>query len=227
MVKSPLVSDWYDSIFSNYETMAKSTTFSAPFLRSSLPPDTKILCPGIYFRVNKTDIENQYALYSRTCSYVSYIIVGVNFTVSYAPVGGIFISYNHHCHCICRRINYFLLDISNAFQNISIPNPEEMLYLSLPHLYLEWFKIKWSKHPLASRNKNEIWIQAIKSIQGTKPSVKLWFDLLKEILVIVKIIRSSSYHAVFPWFYMNYKYFLVVETYYISWQHRIWFSLKD
>ena len=46
--------------------MAKSTTFSAPFLRSSLPPDTKISRPKIYFRVQTTDIENQYGLYSRT-----------------------------------------------------------------------------------------------------------------------------------------------------------------
>ena len=41
VVKSPHISACYDSIFSNHEKMAKSTTFSAPFLRSSLPPDKK------------------------------------------------------------------------------------------------------------------------------------------------------------------------------------------
>ena len=51
--KSLLISDWYDPMFSNYEKMAKSTTFSAPFLCSSLPPDTKILRPGISYKVKQ------------------------------------------------------------------------------------------------------------------------------------------------------------------------------
>ena len=71
VVKIPLISDWYDSTFSNDEKMGKSTTFSAPFLRSSLPPDTKILQPRIYFRVKTADTDNQYNLYSRTCAYGS------------------------------------------------------------------------------------------------------------------------------------------------------------
>ena len=49
----PLRSEWYHSIFSNYEKMATSTTFSAPFLRSLLPPDAKILRPRIYVWVKK------------------------------------------------------------------------------------------------------------------------------------------------------------------------------
>ena len=46
----------------------------------------------------------------------------------------------------------FFLDISNAFHNIIPPNPEELVHIKLPHLYLEWSKIKWSKDPLATRN---------------------------------------------------------------------------
>ena len=63
VVKSPLRFEWHDSIFSNYEKMTTSTTFSALFLRSLLPPETKILIPRIYFRVKTTDIDNQYDLY--------------------------------------------------------------------------------------------------------------------------------------------------------------------
>ena len=55
-----------------------------------------------------------------------------------------------------------------------------MVYLSLPHLYLEWFKIKWTKHPLSSINAKELFIQAIKSIQGEKSAVK-YFVLLTQI----------------------------------------------
>ena len=31
LVKTPLISQWYDSIFSNHYKMERSTTFSAPF----------------------------------------------------------------------------------------------------------------------------------------------------------------------------------------------------
>ena len=63
VAKSPLMYDWYDSIFPNDEKMAKSTTLSEPFLPSSLPPVTKITIPRIYFWVKKTEIYNQYYLY--------------------------------------------------------------------------------------------------------------------------------------------------------------------
>ena len=63
VVKSPLISECYESILSNHEKMAKSTTFSAPFLRSLLIPNTKIFIPIIFFRVKKTDIDNQHDLY--------------------------------------------------------------------------------------------------------------------------------------------------------------------
>ena len=78
--------------------MATSTTFSAPFLRSQLPPDTKILRPRIYFRVKTTDIDKKYNIYSRTCADVSSMIEGSDFTVSYAPVDGI------HYLCIITEI---------------------------------------------------------------------------------------------------------------------------
>ena len=69
--------------------MEKSTTFSAPFLRSSLPLDTKILRPRIYFRVKTTYIYNQYDLYYRKCADGSSMLEGVCFNVSYVPVAGI------------------------------------------------------------------------------------------------------------------------------------------
>ena len=69
--------------------MATSTTFSAPFLRSALPPNTNILRPRIYFRVKTTDIDNQYDLYSRTCAFVLSILEGVDFTGSYKPAASI------------------------------------------------------------------------------------------------------------------------------------------
>ena len=68
VVKIPLRDEWYDAIFTDYDNMEKSTTFNAPFISSSLPPNTKILHTMIYFRLKTTDIDNQYDLYSRTCT---------------------------------------------------------------------------------------------------------------------------------------------------------------
>ena len=63
----PFISDWLDSVFSNYDKIRISTAFSALFLRSSLTTYTKILFPRISFRVKTTDIENHFDIYSITC----------------------------------------------------------------------------------------------------------------------------------------------------------------
>ena len=104
---------------------------------------------------------------------------------------------------------------SNAFQNNILPYPKEILYLDVPHLYLEWFKIKWPKFPLASINPRFICIQSVKSIQRTKPAGGCWYDLLKSFFAAVKMIIISSYHAVFSRTYKTYKPIISVETYYI------------
>ena len=132
--------------------MEISTTFSATFLHSLLPLETKIIFPRISFRAKKINISNQYNLYSRTIAYVSSIIEGVYFTLSYTPVAAII------SICIIISIEYaevliiFILDISNTFQNTILPNPEEKMYLSLPHLYLEFPKRRCPRHPLSSIN---------------------------------------------------------------------------
>ena len=60
----------------------------------------------------------------------------------------------------------FILDIYNTFQNTIQPNPKERFYLSLPNIYLEWFKIKFPKNPTSEINPIELCIHDIKSIQG-------------------------------------------------------------
>ena len=120
--------------------MVTSPTFSASFLRSLLPPDTNIIRPRIYFRVKTTEIDNQYDLYSRTCENVSSIIEGVEFNVSYSPVACT--SSLHIMIAIDSKegLIIFVLDISNAFHSTILTNPAERVYLSLPHIYLDWYK---------------------------------------------------------------------------------------
>ena len=80
------------------------------------------------------------------------MIEGFDFTVSYVHVAGI------RSLCIIISIAsaevlvIFVLYISNAYQNIILTNPAERVYISLPYLYLDWYKRKWPEHPLASIN---------------------------------------------------------------------------
>ena len=104
--------------------MATSTTFSAPFLRLLLPPDTKILRPRISCRLKTTDIDNQYDIHLRTCADGLSIIEGFNFTVSYIPVDGIRSLRIIIAISSAEGLILFFLDISNAFQNTILPNPE-------------------------------------------------------------------------------------------------------
>ena len=96
--------------------MGKSTTFGAPFLYSSFPPDTKIIHPMISFRVKKNYIDNKYDLYYRTCADRLSVLEGVDFSVSYAPVAGIFSLHIIISIASAEGLILFVLDISNAFQ---------------------------------------------------------------------------------------------------------------
>ena len=140
------------------------------------------------------------------------MIGGFDFTVSNAPVAGIFSLCIIIVITSAEDLIIFVLDISNVFQNIILPHPIEIVYPSLPHIYLDWCKRKWPKHPFASRNKKEPCIKSINSIQS-KNFWKFCYELLKPIFITVKMIISSSDHAVFSWVYKNYKSFLAVETY--------------
>ena len=116
--------------------METSSNFSAPFLRSLLPPDTKILRPRIYFRVKTTDIYNQYDIYSLTCSDGSSMLEVVDFTVYYSHVAGICSLHISIAISYKEGLVIFVLNISYAFQNTILPNPVEIFYLILPYIYI-------------------------------------------------------------------------------------------
>ena len=60
------------------------------------------------------------------------IIEGVEFTVSYAPVVGIRSHWIIIAIASAEGLIIFVLWISNTFQNTILPNPAEIVYLSLP-----------------------------------------------------------------------------------------------
>ena len=80
------------------------------------------------------------------------MLEGFDFTVSYILAAGI-----RSLHIIIEIAStevliIYVVNISNAFQDKILPNPAERAHLRLPYLYLEWYKIKWPKQPLASIN---------------------------------------------------------------------------
>ena len=195
--------------------MATSTTFNAPFLRSLLPPDTKIPRPRISFRVKTTDIDNQYDLYSRTCSDGSSMLERVDLTVLYAPVAGI-------CSiCIITSISsvevlitprYCCLGHLQWLLEYYFTRPCRTSWYQLATSIYGLVKNKTSKTSIRLKKSERIMHQAIKSIQGTKPDEKFWYYWIKYIFITVKMIKSSSDHAILSWIYKIYPYFFAFKT---------------
>jgi hypothetical protein len=57
-----------------------------------------------------------------------------------------------------------VLDISNAFQNSIIFVTAESVFISLPPLYLEWFRSQWPDYTLPSLNPKELVLQCLKTL---------------------------------------------------------------
>ena len=75
-----------------------------------------------------------------------------------------------------------LLDASNAFQTNDISDPNKRVYITLPTMYLEWFRARFPNHPLAKcKNSKELVIQSLRNIQGTKDAGFEWYQLLAKI----------------------------------------------
>ena len=106
------------------------------------------------------------------------MLEGFIFTVSYAPVTGT------RPLCIIIPISSlegiitFVLDISNTLRIPFYPTLQKESILAY-HIYICIDTKKSPKHPFASINQKELCIKTIKSIQGTKPAGKFWYDLLK------------------------------------------------
>jgi hypothetical protein len=83
-----------------------------------------------------------------------------------------------------KGLTVWVLDISNAFQNAIIFDPEDWIHLSLPPYYLEWFQSQWPDYLLPSLNAKDLVIPCLKSVQGTKDAGRRWYSLLSSHLVL-------------------------------------------
>ena len=164
MLKSPIRSFWFESIFENYDKMDATGTWSAPILISEILLDIKkammIYRPVLSFKVKSTDVTNVFELYTRTCADGSQKADNSQmFSLNFATV----IDTASLRFLVAIASSYYMkgyvLDISNAFQNKWKTNPMARYYLRLPVKYLDWFKDKYPNHALLSNQGSDYILQ--------------------------------------------------------------------
>ena len=70
---------------------------------------------------------------------------------------------------VSEKMIIVFIDASNAFQTNVISDPKKRIYLTLPTMYLEWFRARFPNHPITNcRNSKELIMQSLRNIQGTK-----------------------------------------------------------
>jgi hypothetical protein len=209
---NPFYADWKSSLFQNYDKMQTAGTWSAPLLRTSVPPNKAILRNRVTFKVKDTDQTNTYDLYSRTCADGSPMKENIDYFNSYSPVGSIDSIRLLLAIAASRKLRLNVLDISNAFQTSVVFDPDERTYITLPPFYLEWFHHNWPDYKLPSLLSKDLVIQCLHSIQGTKDSGNRWYHLLKSKLQDLGMTTSTLDHGVFVWFWKQHTCLSVLET---------------
>jgi hypothetical protein len=96
--------------------MYRTGTWSAPVLRSLLPPDAIILPPRSVYAVKPSEVANIYDLQVRTCANGSKMIEGVHYEQSFAPISSIDSIRMMIALGAAQRKTAYTLDISNVFK---------------------------------------------------------------------------------------------------------------
>lgn len=123
----------------------------------------------------------------------------MDFTESYSPVG--FIDSIHLILALSASLCYTLhvLDISNAFQNGVIFDPEKRVYLFLPPFYLDWFRSQWLDYKLPSQDSAQLALQCLKSIQSTCDAGHHCYALISSHFGELGMNQRSLDHGIFLW----------------------------
>ena len=152
-LNSNIRSHWIECLFNCCDKMHNSGTLSCPFPRINIPAHKKVLPTRLSFEVKLTDVLDFYEIKVRMCANGSKMIQGVDFSDSYAPTvdaDSFRLTLNI---AASEDMNIVFIDASNAFQTNVISDPSKRVYVTLPTMYLEWFRTRFPNH-LLSRNKN-------------------------------------------------------------------------
>ena len=183
-LKSKNVGDWIDCLFAAYDKMHRTGTLSLPFPQTQLDKDTAILRPRLTCEVRITDSDNYYELKVRLCADGSRMVVGIDYDLSFAPVIDGDTLLLMIAVATSKRMKFYFLDISNAFQSNIIHDDNKRHYIHLPSMYMKWFKLRFPNHPLSMQKdtSEKMIMQTIMGMQGTKDAGAEWYKLLSLIL---------------------------------------------
>ena len=200
------------AIFSNNNKQRRSGSLSIPFLRTQLPPNTKIFPLQLAFQVKITDIDNYYKLKSRLCLNGSSMIEGIDFDISFAPVAD-----SSSIRILCslatlEQMYLIVLDISNAFQSTHITDPSQRHHMSLPAFYLEWFRLRWPNHPILQYSPRELVIQCLNQIQGARDAGNSFFTYLSSVFKAIDTCPLPSNKGILVWYHQSYKSYFAIST---------------
>lgn len=165
------------------------------------------------FAVKITDVENFYDLKARVCADGSKMLEGIDFTCSYSPTAEyisilIMLAYAWNLGWLV-----YAIDMSNAYQTVCKPDPSQRHYLSIPEIYMEWFRSRWPTHPLAKCRAKEVCLQSLRGIQGEKDAGNGFWELLCAFFInVVGMTQCVSDKATFTWVFDDYRSIFAVET---------------
>ena len=112
------------------------------------------------------------------------MVVGIDYDLSFAPVIDGDTLLLMIAVATSKRMKFYFLDISNAFQSNIIHDDNKRHYIHLPSMYMKWFKLRFPNHPLSIRKdtSEKMIMQTIRGMQGTKDAGAEWYKLLSLIL---------------------------------------------
>jgi hypothetical protein len=142
MLKSPYKAELKVAHFENYDKMYRTGTWSAPVLRSLLPPDAVILPPRSVYAAKPSEIANVYDLQVGTCVNGSKMIEGVHYDQYFGPVSSIDSIRMMLALGAAQRKTDYTLDISNAFQTSIVFQSCKRTYNSLPPFFVDYISLR-------------------------------------------------------------------------------------
>ena len=96
------------------------------------------------------------------------MVEGLDYDLSFAPVIDGPHLYFMIAIATAEDMIFYFVDISNAFQTNVMEDPDKRHFISLPPLYLQWFRQRWPKHPITKLKPSDLCMQTLRGLQETK-----------------------------------------------------------
>ena len=127
------------------------------------------------------------------------MIEGVHYENSYSPTCQGFSFRMSMAYAATLMMVLYFIDASNAFQTNVIDNPIRRHYLGIPFKYLDWYANRWPGHPLLQYTAQELVMQTLRDLQGTKDAGNHWYMLLVKIFRDLGMKPNSVCRGIWHW----------------------------